>query len=89
LCWIGAPGQHRRFEGQGKTEPTTLAFLARGIVACRERGFQRPPAGRMRNEFAALAPNGMAIHGHVQSPQFVQELSHSAANAFSLLEYCE
>jgi hypothetical protein len=28
------------------------------------------------------------IHGQVQSPHFAQELSHSAANAFNLLEYC-
>ena len=28
------------------------------------------------------------IHGHVQSPHFAQELSHSAANAFNRLEYC-
>jgi hypothetical protein len=28
------------------------------------------------------------IHGHVQSPHFAQELPHSAANAFNLLEYC-
>ena len=28
------------------------------------------------------------IHGRVQSPHFVQELSHSAVNAFNLLEYC-
>ena len=29
-----------------------------------------------------------AHHGHVQSPHFAQEPSHSAANAFNLLEYC-
>jgi hypothetical protein len=31
---------------------------------------------------------GDHIHGHVQSPHCAQELSHSAVNAFNLLEYC-
>jgi hypothetical protein len=56
---------------QGEVGTLASAFVANAFLA-----------------FRRLAPNGMnAIHGHVQSPHFAQELSHSVVNGFSLLEY--